>query len=87
MTSSRPWLKGTSAEGLREGDRIDILWGDGFTSAHDFALRKGVPGVVLNYHDTHVWVPLKDIQHRKIPLNKRRPPADIVPRRRTNLGS
>mgnify|MGYP000538050692 CR=1 FL=1 len=71
-TLLRPWKSGTTEGGdLKVGERIDIRWVDGTTSAHDFAPNgDGEPGFTLNHHDTKVWVALNLVDFRKIPLSK-----------------
>lgn len=71
-TLLRPWIEGKLAKTICvEGDRVDVKWKDGITSGHDYALRKGEPGFILNNHDTLVWVPMSLVQFRKIPLAKK----------------
>jgi len=71
-TALRPWLSGvTEAHLLNDGERVDIRWVDGMTSAHDFVLLKKEPGFYLIHHETKVWVALKLVQFRKIPMSKR----------------
>lgn len=72
MTALRPWLSGaTEAHLLKEGERIDILWADGLTSAHDFVILQGEPGCYITHHGTKVWAALKLVQFRKIPMAKK----------------
>lgn len=82
MAHLRPWQSDLSeASSIKEGERVDVKWADGVTSAHEFGLRRGIPGFWLIHHDTKIWVELALVQYRKIPGAKKLP-RDPKPRPR-----
>lgn len=78
-----PWLSSPKDRlTLKEGDRIEVRWGNGNTSAHDFVKQGSDLGFWLNHHETKIWVDLKlPVEFRKIPGGKKRV-SDPKPRPR-----
>jgi hypothetical protein len=76
MSLPRPWLSGPNdRRTLKVGDRLDVKWANGNTSAHDFVKdpERGL-GFWLNHQETKIWVDLALVEFRVIPMAKKRPP-------------